>query len=74
VLSIRLCQQHLAYFIPPGGNLTLIPTVINKIQQDDRLQTSIVNLQQKYLGFDLKEQAQGMLDALAELFIGDEAN
>jgi uncharacterized lipoprotein YehR (DUF1307 family) len=48
--------------------------VINKIQQDDRLQTSIVNLQQKYLGFDLKEQAQGMLDALAELFIGDEAN
>jgi hypothetical protein len=74
VLSIRLCQQHLAYFIPPGGNLTLIPTVINKIQQDHRLQTSIVNLQQKYLGFDLKEQAQGMLDALAELFIGDEAN
>lgn len=68
VLSVRLCEQHLAYFIPPGGELQLIPMVIDKIRHDPKLLQAIASFQQRYQGFDLNEQAQGMLDALADIF------
>ena len=71
VLSVRLCEQHLAYFIPPGGELQQIPTVIDKIQRDQRLHQAIAHFQQRYHGFDLSEQAQGMLDALADMVAGE---
>lgn len=67
VLSVRLCEQHLAYFIPPGGELKLIPTVIDKTRHDQKLHQTIAGFQYRYLGFDLAEQAQGMLDALTDL-------
>jgi hypothetical protein len=68
VLSVRLCEQHLAYFIPPGGELQLLPSVIDKIYRDQKLHQAIASFQHRYHGFDLSEQAQGMLDALADIF------
>ncbi len=69
LLAMRLCQQHLAYFVPPGATFTHLPQLIAKIAADLDLKLAVDRFKLRYQGYDQDEQAEGMFDALADMLV-----